>query len=523
MRVRLPLLTAAALAAPALTAPVGAQAEPAVGLLEGGRAIAHFDTADPSALSGFFALNGLGADERMVGIDYRYVTKPGTLEGPGLYGVAANTAGSQARVYKIDSGTGAVRAIGAAAITIPAPGVRWTVDFNPFSDRLRLVNDGDENLRIDADEGDLAGNDADVNPAGVVVTGIAHDRVGATPAATTVFAVNSAGATFGRLGGVDNAPSANGGAYTAIGPLGITPDSGTGVPIDISSGVNDDVIAVPFNAVGAITSGGIQRLYNVSLSTGAATAIGPTGARLSSLALLPYAAAGFRRTPGFAPPVEDAPDPVSESAGKAALTVFRAFAASSLPVTWTASNGQHGTAVLPAGQATATIDVPFAQDAVDEPDEVVTVTLAQASVPFRLGYTTDSFTIVDDDPPPAAPAVLDTSAPTLALGPLPKSITYKKLTTGKGLQVEATPSEAAALSASLVATLAGGVKLRAVRAPLVVVALPLAAGKRTLSVKPKTRDFKRPKKTVSLRLEVTAADSAGNGKTETRSIKVKPR
>lgn len=520
MRAHLPLLTAAAMAAPALTAPVAAQAEPAVGLLEGGRAIARFDTTDPSAFSGFFALNGLGPDERMVGIDYRYATKPGTAEGPGLYGVAANTAGDRARLYKIDSGTGAVRAIGAAAITIPAPGVRWSIDFNPASDRLRLVNDGDENLRIDADEGDLAGDDTNVSPAGVVVTGIAHDRVSGTPTATTVFAVNSAGATFGRLGGVDNAPSANGGAYTAIGPLGVTPDTGTAVPIDISSGVDDDVIATPSSAVGAITSGGIQRLYSVSLSTGAATLVGPTGARLSSLALLPYAAAGFRKTPGFSPPVEDAPDPVSESAGKATLTIYRAHSASSLPVAWSASNGQSGTAVLPAGQDTATIDLPFAQDALDEPDEVVTVTLSRASVPFRLGYATDSFTIVDDDPAPVTP---DTTAPSLAIGALPKSITYKKLTTGKGLQVEVTPSEAAALQAALIATIPGGVKLRAIRAPLLTVGLPLAAGKRTLSIKPKTRDLKRPRKTAALRLELTATDAAGNAWTETRSIRVKRR
>ncbi len=42
------------------------------------------------------------------------------------------------------------------------------MDFNPVADRLRIVNRGDDNVRVNPDTGALAGTDSSLNPAGDV-------------------------------------------------------------------------------------------------------------------------------------------------------------------------------------------------------------------------------------------------------------------------------------------------------------------------------------------------------------------
>ena len=92
----------------------------------------------------------------------------------------------------------------------------------------------------------------------------------------------------------------------------------------------------------------------------------------------------------------------------------------------------------------------------------------------------------------------------------------------KGVAVKVTPSEPASLSAELLGAAAKKSRLAALTRTLAKKSLPLAAGQRTLKLKPKKRLIGRPAKSFKVRLRVKATDAAGNVGTATKTIKVKP-
>ena len=54
-------------------------------------------------------------------------------------------------------------------------GTRFGLDFNPIPDRIRLVSDAEQSLRINPNDGTLGGTDTALSPAGSVVAA-AYDR-----------------------------------------------------------------------------------------------------------------------------------------------------------------------------------------------------------------------------------------------------------------------------------------------------------------------------------------------------------
>ncbi len=120
----------------------------AVALTSNGR-IVSFDRKQPGALLHAVTPAGLLSDEEIVGIDVR--PRDGSL-----YALT-----SRARLYPIDALTGqAVRRAELSAdpgdATAPftaLAGDRFGVDFNPVADRLRVVSDTGQNLRIDVETG----------------------------------------------------------------------------------------------------------------------------------------------------------------------------------------------------------------------------------------------------------------------------------------------------------------------------------------------------------------------------------
>jgi hypothetical protein len=209
--------------------------------------IVFFDSITPQNIVIRRNLTGLAAGEVLLGIDAR-------PSNGGLYGVT-----SQGRVAVIDPFTGNVGLIGTGnALT----GTAFGIDFNPVPDRIRLVSNDNSNLRLNPDTGAIAGTDTTLTPAGSKV-GAAYDRNFAGTTVTTLFVIDSASDTLARQGGVDGTPSPNGGVITDIGPLGV--DTSNVVGFDISSGGS---------AVASLnTTGGTTGLYNINLSTGAATLI----------------------------------------------------------------------------------------------------------------------------------------------------------------------------------------------------------------------------------------------------------
>jgi hypothetical protein len=228
--------------------------------LRGGTELVRFHSASPATLLGTVTITGLQAGESIVGIDMR----PANGQ---LYGV-----GSSSRLYLLNPVTGAATAIGGAFST-PLSGTRFGVDFNPAVDRLRLVSDGEQNLRINPDTGAVVTPiDLALNPAGTVVGAAYVNNVDGT-AVTTLYDLDSATDQL-----LIQAPP-NNGTLTLVGPLGV----------DTSSDVGFDVSPLDNVAFAALSVGGVSSLYTIELGTGAARLIGPigTGATVNGLAALP--------------------------------------------------------------------------------------------------------------------------------------------------------------------------------------------------------------------------------------------
>ena len=256
------LLSLAVLASAASAAPrlIALGAGPNVNVLF------SFDADNPGATTAV-PVTGLGSSS-LVGIDRR--PADGLLYGLGVDGNAAT-------LFRLEPTTGTASSVGSVTITSLTGASAYGVDFNPVSDRLRVVNDlasgvgnNVNNFRIRPAANLLAGIDSDLDFSGAPGSGsevaIAHDRsVGAS--ATTLFGVTAIGDMLVRQGGVDGTPSPNGGAISAIGPLGVDITANAGLDIDPTSG----------EAFAVFTVAGESSLYRVSLATGAATLVGKVG------------------------------------------------------------------------------------------------------------------------------------------------------------------------------------------------------------------------------------------------------
>ena len=141
------------------------------------------------------------------------------------------------------------------------------IDFNPAVDRLRIVSDGEQNLRVNPNNGALVFTDGALTPA-ANVTGAAYTNnapaTATAPAAptTTLFDVDTASDRLVR----QDPP--NDGTLVDVGPLGV--DLSGDVGFDISTA------GTTTGGLGANTAylAGDDRLYSVDTATGAATLVG---------------------------------------------------------------------------------------------------------------------------------------------------------------------------------------------------------------------------------------------------------
>ena len=220
-----------------------------------------FDSATPGTVTSI-PITGLAAGETIEGLDVR----PASGE---LYALAiTDTAGpDEGRIYKISPTTGAATAITTTPFsTTLADGARYGFDFNPVVDRIRIVNDAGENMRVNPNTGLLVATDATLS-GGAALVGSAYDRNAANTTATTLFGIDSGSDMLVRQGGVDGSPSPNGGTVTNIGPLGVNTSGAVGFDIENVSG----------KGYATLTVGGVSGLYTIDLTTGAATLIGTVG------------------------------------------------------------------------------------------------------------------------------------------------------------------------------------------------------------------------------------------------------
>jgi hypothetical protein len=471
------------------TAP--AAAEPLVGVVgDGAPALVIFDSASASQAT-IHSINGLVAtNEQIAGIDWRPTAigldAAGAENAKQLYMVTVVDTGATdaLRLYSVDVGNGNATLLSGSPITV-VDGDAYGVDFNPTADRLRVVNDGDENLRLNPNNGALSGDDTNLTPPGQEIGALAY-----TPA----------GALLGLAAATSNVVTTgnpNAGVMSVFGSTGLGALSGPeNLNFDISSTTGAGF------ATAWQTSTIVPMLYSVNLGTGALTALERTVAALRGLAAVPASPVAFT-TPALT---------VSEAAGAASFTITRGSPTNrTTQVGYAASDGSaSGTLLFFPGETSKTVSIPIANDALDGPDRAVTLSLSGRDALVSLGGPA-TLTITDDDPPP------DRTPPTLKVS-ASSSTTFAKFL--KGVKVTVTPNEPAKLEIALAGTISSA-RISAYNTTLASKTLPLAGGGRSVTLKPSRKLVGKPRKNVKVRITVTATDAAGNRVTANRTLMVK--
>jgi Domain of unknown function (DUF4394) len=211
----------------------------------------RFNARSPERIRDIQAITGLPAGVKLQGIDFR----PATGD---LYGV-----GSDSVVYRVNPWTGIAVAEG-PAFTPTLRGKSFGVDFNPVPDKIRVVSDDRQNLRLNVDEGNVLSVDKDINPGmpAIVGAGYLNSSFNATrPAATTLYVVDAASDQLFK----QDPP--NDGTLKEGKKLGI--DVGMNVGFDIAGADNTGYLANTTRRGAA--------LYTVDVNTGDTDYLGRVG------------------------------------------------------------------------------------------------------------------------------------------------------------------------------------------------------------------------------------------------------
>lgn len=262
-----------AVMAPSTDEPLGPPAKETIVAVDAAQRLLRFNAGQPQKLLDRRTLTGLQPGERVLGLDYRVARGQ-------LFAL-----GSSGRLYRIDTASAAATPVG-SPLAIALQGSEFGVDFNPTVDRLRIVSDTGQNLRLHPDTGAVV--DADPKTEGTQIDGpLAYDaadvNAGRTPAVvaagytynqqdeklTTNFAIDARLGvliTQGSREGVQPVVSPNTGRLRTVGPLN------AGAFERASFDIGD----VNNTAYAALTDhdGQVSRWVRIDLATGAATAIG---------------------------------------------------------------------------------------------------------------------------------------------------------------------------------------------------------------------------------------------------------
>ncbi|HWS85406.1 MAG TPA: DUF4394 domain-containing protein [Pyrinomonadaceae bacterium] len=365
-----------------------------------------FRSTNPGTIDYSVPITGLQPGESVLNIDVR----PATGQ---LYAL-----GSAGRLYTLDTVTGAATFVAPLA---PDPsdgsdpfaglsGTEFGFDFNPVADRIRVVSDSDQNLRINPDNGLVitdgtiayAADDPNVgrDPSAVAA---AYTNPDTDPATGTTLYVLEAGQDMLVT---QNPP--NNGTLNTVGPLNV----------NLTQRVGFD-IAPDNSAYGTHTpQGGSNSFFRVNLNTGSIISC------CSSIGF-PDVVRDIAVAPGNLGVLQlDASSyTVDEDDGSLIVTVNRTGGSSgtvmvnySTAPAFGATPGQDytpvtGTLTFGPGETTQTFAVPILEDALVESTEQFNVILSGPVGGAALGTpSTAGVTIVDNDstiPPGAATLSVD--------------------------------------------------------------------------------------------------------------------
>lgn len=212
-----------------------------------GKQLAKINANNSEIATATIPLMGLQTNESLVSVDFR----PATGE---LYGVS-----SQNRLYAINQESGLARQIGSATLSPTIDGTAVGLDFNPTVDRIRLVTNTGQNLRLHPETGAVAATDGAING-------------GSAPSIEAVaYTNNVAGATTTVLYDLDaksdklyKQDPPNNGTLVEVGALGT----------DVSMVAGFDIAPITDIALAAVMVSGKWELQQVDLTTGKITKLG---------------------------------------------------------------------------------------------------------------------------------------------------------------------------------------------------------------------------------------------------------
>ncbi len=216
-------------------------------VLADGKQLMKVNAMNSETATATTTISGLLASDALVSIDFR----PATGE---LYGVSTMN-----RIYVINQETGAARVIGTTALNPAINGTTVGLDFNPTVDRIRLVTNTGQNLRLHPETGAVAATDGNIN-GGVspVIESVAYTNNVAGASSTILYDIDS------KSDKLYKQDPPNNGTLVEVGALGI----------DISASAGFDINPVGDVALTAVMVSGKWELHQVDVTTGKLTKLG---------------------------------------------------------------------------------------------------------------------------------------------------------------------------------------------------------------------------------------------------------
>lgn len=187
-------------------------------------------------------LMGMMNGETIVGLDFRPANGA-------LYAIS-----SQSRLLTVNTSNGQVTAVG-SALTPALSGTTFGFDFNPTVDRIRLVSNTGQNLRLHPDLGTVVFTDGSLNPGSPNVNAAAYDNNFSMSTATTLYVLDS------QTNMMYKQIPPNDGVLVPVGAIGVDFDAENGFDIGGKSNM----------AFGLLKANSMTAVYSFNLTTGAAT------------------------------------------------------------------------------------------------------------------------------------------------------------------------------------------------------------------------------------------------------------
>jgi hypothetical protein len=214
-----------------------------------------FNAATPATITSTRAITGLAAGETLLGIDVRPANQK-------LYAL-----GATGNLYELVRSGSTFSATSVGVLTTLPMGNAFGIDFNPVPDRLRVVSDTGQNLRINPNNGATIVDGNITSDTGMVMlVGAAYTNNFAGATSTVLYAIDAVS------GGLLRSTDPNAGVYTGTNLMG-DPFQPLGFPFTNQNRIGFDISGRTGRAFANVDS----LLWEVNLTSGMATSLGFVG------------------------------------------------------------------------------------------------------------------------------------------------------------------------------------------------------------------------------------------------------